>query len=301
MEWLSPSEVARFVDEDLHRRPCAGAGTARSVVPRLDWETFGKVLGSRPTPDVLTVSRGRLVTLPRPSSLADLRAAVDHGVSVVVRGSERHDAGLGELAASFGAHLPGEVHVQLYATPGQTNSYGWHYDFEDVFIVQTAGIKDYYFRDNTVARHTVLGDELDFSLVRAETSPLFHSRLLPGDWLYLPPRWWHLVTCVETSLSISVGVMGPEAFRTARRIPAGWTGEAACRTPGRLEDDVMATDSKNGSSLRPPRHDPKEESWKTAPSRETTHDEGEDARLGHARKPMENAPAGAPATKREED
>ena len=121
--------------------------------------------------------------------------------------------------------LPGEVHVQVYATPAGTNSYGWHYDFEDVFIAQTAGVKDYYFRQNTVARDTRLGDQLDFTSVRRETSPIYQSRLIAGDWLYIPSTWWHLVKCVEDSLSISVGVMPPEALRDARRLPAGWTGK----------------------------------------------------------------------------
>ena len=38
----------------------------------------------------------------------------------------------------------------------QANSYGWHHDFEDVFIAQTAGVKDDYFRANTVARDVVV-------------------------------------------------------------------------------------------------------------------------------------------------
>jgi hypothetical protein len=86
-----------------------------------------------------------------------------HGVSVVVRSSERNDPGLAGLAEAFGRSLPGEVHVQLYATPAGTHSYGWHYDFEDVFIAQTAGVKDYFFRENTVARETLLGQPMDFA------------------------------------------------------------------------------------------------------------------------------------------
>ncbi len=50
-------------------------------------------------------------------------------------------------------------------------TFGWHYDFEDVFIAQTLGTKDYYFRDNTVGRHTRLGERLDFSALRAERTP----------------------------------------------------------------------------------------------------------------------------------
>lgn len=227
-EWLSPLELPAFLEGHLQRRPLAGAGTAGGAVPLLTWDTFAAVLRSPRPLDLLIVARGQLVEAPRPRSLDDLRALMRAGVSVVVRASEAHDPALAALAASFAGDLPGgEVHIQLYATPGGTNSYGWHFDFEDVFIAQTAGAKDYYFRDNTVARDRVLGELLDFTVVRRETSPLYSSRLLAGDWLYLPARWWHLVKCLEDSLSISIGVMPPEAFRRAVRIPAGWSGPGA--------------------------------------------------------------------------
>ena len=41
---------------------------------------------------------------------------------------------------------PGTPQVQVFATPAGTHGFGWHYDLEDVFIAQTAGMKDYYFR-----------------------------------------------------------------------------------------------------------------------------------------------------------
>jgi hypothetical protein len=78
-------------------------------------------------------------------------------------------------------------------------------------------------RDNTIARHTRLGDRLDFASIRSVTSQLLGARLIAGDWLYLPRRWWHLVRCVEDSLSISVGIMPLDELRGARRIPAGWS------------------------------------------------------------------------------
>ena len=64
-----------------------------------------------------------------------MTAALAHSLdrSVVIRAAEHHDPGLGRLATGFEAALPGEVHVQLYATPAGTNSYGWHYDL--VFVV----------------------------------------------------------------------------------------------------------------------------------------------------------------------
>jgi 50S ribosomal protein L16 3-hydroxylase len=224
--WLAPFEVSEFLTQHLDKQPYARAGAAAAAAPLLVWETFDRVLASRHPLDVLTVASGRLVQAPRPRSLGEVRALLRQGVSVVVRGSEQHDGGLAGLAAGFERSLPGEVHVQLYATPAGSHSYGWHYDFEDVFIAQTAGIKDYFFRDNTVARATALGQPLDFEVFRQETAPLLSARLEPGDWLYLPSRWWHLVLCREDSLSISVGVMPPEELRKAVRVPAGWAGTA---------------------------------------------------------------------------
>ncbi|MDB4968988.1 MAG: Cupin 4 [Myxococcales bacterium] len=229
-DWLKPVEVSTFIEAQLERQPYARPGAATGSVPLFGWETFDRVLASTAAPvDVLTVAAGRLVDVPAPRSAADVQRLmrVGTGVSTVVRASEQHDPALAALAESFSTALSGEVHVQLYATPAGTHSYGWHYDFEDVFIAQTLGIKDYYFRDNTVARDTRLGDTLDFTVVRDEKSQLMGAQLLAGDWLYIPRRWWHLVKCVEDSLSISVGVMPLEAIAGARRIPAGWSGKVA--------------------------------------------------------------------------
>lgn len=223
-DWLAPIPVDRFVGACFKPgKPWARPGAASSAIPLLRWETLDRILRSRGPIDVLTVAGGRLVDVPAPRSFADVRRGMDAGVSTVVRSSELHDPGLAALAASFGACFPGEVHVQVYATPGGTNSYGWHYDFEDVFIAQTEGIKEYNFRDNTVARHTRLGETLDFSAVREERSPRMASTLIAGDWLYIPRRWWHFVECTVDSLSISVGVMPADAIREAVRVPPGWT------------------------------------------------------------------------------
>jgi ribosomal protein L16 Arg81 hydroxylase len=129
---------------------------------------------------------------------------------LVIRRAEQHDVGLAQLAMSFGRNLLGEVHVQLFVTPANTYSFGWHYDFEDVFIAQTAGVKEYFLRDNTVDRQSARGTRPDFERVRQEVSPLATARLLAGDWLYIPARWWHVAKCMEDSLSISVGVLPHE-------------------------------------------------------------------------------------------
>jgi 50S ribosomal protein L16 3-hydroxylase len=223
-EWLQPSSVNDFAQTYLGRVPYARPGAALKAMPWFDWGVLERLLASRPLPDILVASRGRLVDVPPPSSLGDVRRLMARELGIVLRRTELHDERLAELAAGFALDIPGEVHVQLYVTPAGTQTFGWHFDLEDVFIAQTVGVKDYFFRDNTVAREMSLASNPDFGAVRRETSPLLSARLIAGDWLYLPARWWHLVKCLEDSLSISIGVMPPEALRRAARIPAGWSG-----------------------------------------------------------------------------
>lgn len=219
-EWLTLSDRRSFLNDSFGRWPYARAGAARMAVPLFSWATLDRVLGSSTPADVLTVAAGRLYELPAPRSSGDVRMLMARGISTVVRKSERHDDGIRRLADAFGGVVPGEVHVQLYATPGGTHSFGWHYDLEDVFIAQTLGVKDYYLRDNTVARHTHVGEKLDFSCIQQETSQLMVARLIASDWLYIPRRWWHLVKCVEDSLSISIGIMPPD--EKPRRTKLAW-------------------------------------------------------------------------------
>lgn len=216
-EWLAPMTVSAFVSRHLGRSPHARPGAAQRAVPWFDWEVLERVLASRP-PDMLIASRGRLVDAPAPRDLAGLRQIMKAGLGVVIRKSERQDRQLADLAREFARDLPGEVHIQLYVTPAGTQTFGWHYDWEDVFIAQTVGSKDYHFRDNTVAADAPFSARPDFSCVRRETSPMFGALLIPGDWLYIPRRWWHLVRSLEDSLSISIGVLPHEA-RTAPSQP----------------------------------------------------------------------------------
>ena len=204
--WLAPTPVEEFVQHHLHRQPWARPGGARDAVDLLDWERLDRVLRADPAPDVLVVARGELLEIPAPRSLGELRSLMDVGIGLVLRRTERCDPDLAAFAAAFARDLPGEVHVQLFVTPGGTHGFGWHHDSEDVFIAQTAGVKDYYFRANTVDAGGPSAARPDFGRVREEASPLMTARLIPGDCLYIPARWWHMARCIESSLSISLGV-----------------------------------------------------------------------------------------------
>lgn len=203
--WLAPLPLQAFVQTYLGRAAYARPGAAESTAAWFDWDELDCIL-ALPALDILIAAAGQLVQAPAPRSLVQASELLRQGYGIVIRKAEQHVPQAAKLAQVFAQDLPGEVHVQLYVTPRGTRTFGWHFDAEDVFIAQTVGTKDYYFRANTVARH-VPGRAPDFGLVRGETSQLMMTRLIPGDWLYIPACWWHLVGSVEDALSISVGVL----------------------------------------------------------------------------------------------
>jgi 50S ribosomal protein L16 3-hydroxylase len=205
--WLVPGSVEDFLRDRLGKEPWARPSAATEALPYFDWETLGRVLGAQPAPDLITVLRGRLVDRPAPRTLDEAKRDMAEGLGFVIRRAERNDPALAQLAGAFAADLPGKINVQLFVTRAGTNGFAWHYDFEEVFIVQTAGVKDYYFRENTVDLTTPIGTQPSFEKFRDERGPLRTARLCPGDWLYIPSRWWHMARCQEDSLSISIGVL----------------------------------------------------------------------------------------------
>jgi 50S ribosomal protein L16 3-hydroxylase len=215
-DWLGDTPLADFVDRHLGREPLARASTAAGATPCLGWRTLDRVL-RRPGLDVLMIRSGREREVPPPRCLVELRRVLDAGVGLVVRRAEHHDAGLAALGERLAGDLPGRVHIQLFVTAAGTSGFGWHYDAEEVFIVQTRGEKDYYFRRNTIDPEPALGAQPAFRRVAEETTPAMTCTLLPGDWLYLPRGWWHVAKARTDSLSISLGVVpGSRALKAAR-------------------------------------------------------------------------------------
>ncbi len=204
-QWLSRMSVSSFTRDYLRTQPYASPSSASCARRIFGWNTLDQLLTRNP-PDVLVVARGKLLEPPTPKSLGEALDLLASGFGLVIRRAEKFDDGVAGLAVSVTQHIPGEVHVQLIVTPAGTYGFGWHYDDEDVFIVQTEGSKDYFFRDNTVERERPSGTAPDFTRFGNEASPIGTARLLAGDWLYIPARWWHAAKCIEDSLSISLGI-----------------------------------------------------------------------------------------------
>lgn len=206
-DWIAPLTLADFRATHFQKGAWAQPGSAKGSLGTLDWPALGRVLAVGA--DAIVCAKGSNLPYPVPRDLDELRAYMRMGIGLAMRYTERADAGLRAVADSFG-ELPGTPQVQVFVTPAGTHGFGWHYDLEDVFIAQTAGEKDYYFRPNTVEADTPFPPP-DFNGYHHETSPLMTATLVAGDFLYIPSRWWHMALCKQDALSISVGLMPPGA------------------------------------------------------------------------------------------
>lgn len=201
-------DLPSFLREHFQRAPFARPATARRAIRLLTWDTVGRLVEAGA--DMLVVRNGKLLE-DRPRTFAEAVALFRDGHSLVLRRCEKHDPSLRALADSVEAELEGDVSIQVYATPGNFHSFGWHYDCEDVFIAQTLGRKEYFLRANTVNPEPHIERMPRDMHYERETTPTMASTLEPGDWLYVPRGWWHVAKAYEDSLSISIGVLSPAA------------------------------------------------------------------------------------------
>lgn len=205
---LSPE---RFFDEHFHKAPYAEPGSARAAIPLLTWDRFAELIATPARPDMILSKDGKFLQGQEPKSIDAARALFESGCSMVLRNVEDFDETLREIGAAFGELLEGEVSIHTFATPGGSLGFGWHYDCEDVFLLQTAGTKEYLLRANTVnpfPTRDAMPRDMQFE---REMSPVIATTLVAGDWLYIPRGWWHSARATDDSLSISVGVLSPDA------------------------------------------------------------------------------------------
>lgn len=253
---LGDIPLSTFLDEHFLKIPFALAGGCRELVELGSWQVLEHLL-AQPGADVIAGKASGEQAKITPASAADAQSLIDQGYTIGVRQAQRHHAGLAALAADFQADFLAAIDIHLYCTPAGEAGFGWHYDAEDVFILQTVGSKDWLLRKNTVNPWPLVETLPADMRYGGEIMPLVRCRLQAGDWLYIPAGYWHRTEAQEQSCSLSVGVATPtgldawdylrtklvESLRWRQRLPP--LGAAA----GPNEDEVSAALSEHLAEL----------------------------------------------------
>jgi 50S ribosomal protein L16 3-hydroxylase len=204
-----PSSV--FIEQFYLQQPFALSGGCDRFRHLGSWESVEAIL-SRPDADTLVVRGGQQLPGGGAPSYDEARALHADGYTIVLRHVERRHAAIAEFAAGFQRDLAASLDAHIYCTPASQFGFGWHYDAEDVFILQTAGRKEYSLRKNTVNPWPVLETMPQDMGFEREIMPLMKCTLSAGDWLYIPGGYWHRAESCEDSISLAIGVMSTTAL-----------------------------------------------------------------------------------------
>jgi ribosomal protein L16 Arg81 hydroxylase len=199
-----------FLRDVFGRQPYARPGGASPLLHLGTWNTIEEIW-DQPAADVLLARRGEPYQGQRPR-FAQARSLHAEGFTLAIRHAECHHAGLKSLADDFHREFLAPVNIHVYCTPGQQYGFGWHYDAEDVFILQTQGRKEYSLRKNTVHPWPVVESIPADMQFQREIMPVIKCQLAAGDWLYIPAGYWHVGQSCESSISLALGVMTTTAL-----------------------------------------------------------------------------------------
>lgn len=209
---LGDAAKAEFLDRHFSRLPFSRPGGAAAFADLGSEATIRAILAAK-DPDVMVVRQGVRWGETRVPSFDEMRGLHAEGWTLVARNAERHDEGLAALARDFAADFGAPINIHLYGSPPGQKGFGWHYDVEEVFVLQTRGRKTYRLRKNTVHPWPVLETMPRDLQFEREITPVMECALAAGDWLYIPSGWWHVATTgEEASVTLAVGVMSPAAI-----------------------------------------------------------------------------------------
>src|SRR2546428_2220056 len=96
------------------------------------------------------VCNGRLVHETTRMAWAEAQAYYRRGHTLLVWYAEWSSAKCQALAEAFAQFFHSPVDIQVYVMPDQSQAFGWHYDLEEVFIIQVQGCKEDTIRQNTL-------------------------------------------------------------------------------------------------------------------------------------------------------
>ena len=208
-EILGDLSLRTFLDDHLHRVPYTSRGGAVSMADRLTWSVVEGLVGADGA-DVLTARAGALGEEP-PADAEDARRLHAEGWTVAVRHAERHDAGLQELAQGFEQDFGAAVDVHVYATPAEREASPG----TTTSRMSSSSSRRGGSGSGCVATRSSLArprDDESRPPVRAGDLAGPRVRSFRGDWVYVPPGWWHQGQALEDSLSLAIGVMTPTAL-----------------------------------------------------------------------------------------
>lgn len=216
---LGEKPETTFLAKHFTRLPFSSAGGAKDFKSLLTWKTVEDILSAKKSV-LRIVQDGKVIKDYVDLNFTEAKKHHDQGHTLLLRFAEKSSKTLNDLAQDFEKSFHSPVDIQLYCTPEGNNAFGWHYDVEEVFIIQAKGSKAYTIRPNTIHPNPLVKSiPKDLGYENEKTPIEIKVTLEEGDWLYIPSGWWHIAHTQKESMHISIGIMPSSAVDIAEYLP----------------------------------------------------------------------------------
>lgn len=216
---LQDTPLEMFLEKHFTKIPYSSPRGAQDFKHLLNWKVVEDVMDKKNS-FLRIVQDGRVIRDYVELSYDEARDHHKKGHTLLLRYAEKSHPDLMSLAQDFAGSFHTDVDIQLYCTPEGHNAFGWHYDVEEVFIIQTKGSKHYTIRPNTVHPNPLISSiPKDLEYEKEKTPIEIQVTLKEGDWLYIPSGWWHIAKTQAESMHISIGLMPSSAVDILNFLP----------------------------------------------------------------------------------
>jgi 50S ribosomal protein L16 3-hydroxylase len=216
---LQDTPLEMFLEKHFTKIPYSSPRGAQDFKHLLNWKVVEDVMDKKNS-FLRIVQDGRVIRDYVELSYDEARDHHKKGHTLLLRYAEKSHSDLMSLAQDFAGSFHTDVDIQLYCTPEGHNAFGWHYDVEEVFIIQTKGSKHYTIRPNTVHPNPLISSiPKDLEYEKEKTPIEIQVTLKEGDWLYIPSGWWHIAKTQAESMHISIGLMPSSAVDILNFLP----------------------------------------------------------------------------------
>lgn len=241
---LGEDPKTTFIPKHFTRLPFSKTHGADQLKDLLNWETVEEVMKAKKSV-LRIVQDGRVIKDYVELTYDEAREHHKKGHTLLLRFAEKSSTKLLALAEDFKNSFHTDVDIQLYCTPEGHNAFGWHYDVEEVFIIQTKGSKSYTIRPNTVHPNPLVKSiPKDLGYEQEKTPIEINVTLEEGDWLYIPSGWWHIARTQKESMHISIGLMPNSAVEILDYLSKHLAQNAFWRTRMPLHMDFKSRDEE---------------------------------------------------------
>lgn len=209
-ELIAPHTVQHFLNQNiLSKAPYAAPFKAEAFKGLISWALLEEIFVSGHKdcwlprhgllPEEKELNTGRL-------TIEQAKKGFEQGRTVLIRHAERAHPILNAVAEDFFRLFHAPIDIQIYCTPAEQEGFNWHYDIEEVFVIQSQGQKEFRLKQNTVCPNPqFMPKDLEFE--KETTKSEIRCLLEAGDWMFIPSGYWHKARAITDSFHMSVGLM----------------------------------------------------------------------------------------------